>query len=57
VYLALVNVGVALLFLRKYEMVLEKFMNRGVMLKGVAFVVGYWLIANIWMHSARFWVV
>jgi hypothetical protein len=57
VYLALVNVGVALLFLRKYEMVLEKFMNRGVMLKGVTFVVGYWLIANIWMHSARFWVV
>lgn len=57
VYLGLANIGLGLLFLRKYEVVLEKFMNRKMLLRAVVFVVGYWMLCRVMVWDAGFWVV
>jgi hypothetical protein len=57
IYLGLGNIGLGMLFLRKYEMVLEKFMNWRVMCMAVAFFIGYGLLAGEYLDDAAFWVI
>ena len=57
IYVGLGNIGLGMLFLRKYEMVLEKFMNWKVLIMALCFVLGYWQLAGEYLHDAGFWAV
>ena len=46
IYIGLGNIGLGMLFLRKYEMVLEKFMNRKVLLMALVFGIVYWIATS-----------
>jgi hypothetical protein len=56
IYVGLGNIGLGMLFLRKYEMVLEKFMNWKVLLMALVFSGMYWIVTSYLLHEALFWV-
>ena len=57
IYLGLGNIGIGLLFLRKYEMVLQKFTNKRMLFFAVLFLVTYWYLASKYFHDAFFWII
>lgn len=57
IFVGLGNIGLGMLFLRKYEMVLEKFMNWRVMLMAIGFVIVYGWFAGEYLDDVAFWVI
>ena len=57
IFVGLGNIGLGMLFLRKYEMVLEKFMNWKVMAMALLFGVVYWQLSSMFSNDAAFWVL
>jgi hypothetical protein len=55
-YLGLLNIGIGLFLLRNFEMVMEKFKNRIMMLKAVIFIAAYLILANKFYDDASFWI-
>jgi hypothetical protein len=46
IYVGLLNIGIGMLFLRKYEMVLEKFTNRYTLLQAGIFLIAYFFLTS-----------
>jgi len=57
IYIGILNIGIGMIFLRKYETILEKFTNKWMLFMAALFSVVYFILAHFYIYSPFFWIV